>query len=70
MKWKLLFNQLNLRQARRIRDKTQDEMAELLNVHVQTYRKIEENPDLATVEQAKKIAQYLNLPYNENFFDS
>ena len=58
----LLFNQLNLRQARRIR--------ELLNVHVQTYRKIEENPDLATVEQAKKIAQYLNLPYNENFFDS
>ena len=66
----LLFNQLNLRQARRIRDKTQDEMAELLNVHVQTYRKIEENPDLATVEQAKKIAQYLNLPYNENFFDS
>ena len=66
----LLFNQLNLRQARRIRDKTQDEMAELLNVHVQTYRKIEENPDLATVEQAKKIAQYLNLPYNEIFFDS
>ena len=66
----LLFNQLNLRQARRIRDKTQDEMAALLNVHVQTYRKIEENPDLATVEQAKKIAQYLNLPYNEIFFDS
>ena len=66
----LLFNQLNLRQARRIRDKTQDEMAELLNIHVHTYRKIEENPDLATVEQAKKIAQYLNLPYNEIFFDS
>ena len=61
---------LNLRQARRIKDKTQDEMANLLNIHVQTYRKIEENPDLATVEQAKKIAQYLNLPYNENFFDS
>lgn len=46
---------LNLKQARRVRDKTQDEMAELLNIHVQTYRKIEENPNLATIEQAKKL---------------
>ena len=61
---------LNLRQARRIRDKTQEEMATLLNVHVQTYRKIEENPNEATVEQAKKISNYLQVPYDEIFFAS
>ena len=59
---------LNLRQARRIRDKTQDEMANLLNVHVQTYRKIEENPSEATIEQAKKISEFLQVPYDEIFF--
>lgn len=59
---------LNLRQARRIRDKTQDEMANLLNVHVQTYRKIEENPNEATIEQAKKISEFLQVPYDEIFF--
>ena len=45
---------LNLRQARRLKDKTQNEMAELLNMHVQSYRKLEENPDLTTIGQAKK----------------
>ncbi len=46
---------LSLRQERRLKDKTQSEMTELLKIHVMTYRKIEENPDLATIEQAKKI---------------
>lgn len=59
---------LSLRQARRLKDKTQSEMAELLKIHVMTYRKIEENPDLATIEQAKKIAEYLGVNYNEIFF--
>ena len=60
---------LNLRQARRLKDKTQEEMANLLKVHVQTYRKIEETPSIATIEQAKKISEYLNFPYDEIFFD-
>lgn len=60
--------QLNLRQARRLKEKTQGEMAALLGIHVHTYRKIEENPDSATVEQAKKISEYLCVPYNELFF--
>lgn len=59
---------LSLRQARRLKDKTQAEMASLLKVHVMTYRKIEENPDLATIEQAKKIAGYLGVTYDEIFF--
>lgn len=59
---------LSLRQARRLKDKTQAEMAEMLKVHVMTYRKIEEKPDLATIEQAKKISDYLGVNYNEIFF--
>lgn len=59
---------LNLRQARRLKDKTQEEMAKLLKMHVQSYRKIEENPDIVTVGQAKKICDFLDIPYDEIFF--
>lgn len=59
---------VSLRQARRMMDKSQNELAALLNIHVQTYRKLEENPDSATVEQAKKISKFLGIPYDEIFF--
>lgn len=59
---------LNLRQIRRLREKTQADMATALNIHVQTYRKLEKYPELATIEQAKKISEYLDAPYNEIFF--
>ena len=59
---------LSLRQTRRLKEKTQAEMAKMLKVHVMTYRKIEENPDVATIEQAKKISEYLGVNYNEIFF--
>ena len=58
---------LSLRQARRLKDKTQKDMAKTLKVHVMTYRRIEENPELATIEQAKKISEYLGVNYNEIF---
>ena len=61
---------LNLRQARRLKDKTQEEMAALLNMHVITYRKLEENPELTTIEQAKKISDFLGIAYDEIFFDA
>lgn len=61
---------VSLRQARRMMDKSQNDLAELLNIHVQTYRKLEENPDLATVEQAKKISTFLGIPYDQIFFAS
>lgn len=58
-----------LKQARLIREKHQEEMAELLDMHVQTYQKLEKNPDNVTIGQAKKIAEYLDIPYNDIFFD-
>ena len=59
---------LSLRQARRLKEKTQNEMAKLLGITPDTYRKIEVNPDLATIEQAKKIADYLGFDLDEIFF--
>ena len=59
---------ISLKAARITAGLTQDEVAELLGVHVQTYRKLEENPNLATIEQAKKLSDRLNVPYDDIFF--
>lgn len=58
-----------LKQARLLCDKTQKQMAELLSVSRDTYRKIEENPDLSTVKQAKQICQITGLSIDQIFFD-
>ena len=59
---------LSLKQMRLIKEKTQDEMAEKLGIHVQTYRKLEENPDEVTVKQAKIISDFLGVSYDDIFF--
>lgn len=59
---------LTLKQARLVRELTQEQLASLLGVHVQTYRKIEQNPDEATIKQAKVLSENLGLNYNEIFF--
>ena len=61
---------LSLKQIRLVKEKTQDDMAKLLNIHVQTYRKLEENPECITIKQAKEIADYLGVPYDDIFFSS
>lgn len=59
---------LTLKQARLIKEKTQEEMAGVLGISVDTYRKIERTPDVATVRQAKKISDTLGISYNDIFF--
>ena len=59
---------LTLKQARLFKEKTQRQMAGTLNVHVDTYRKIERNPDYATIGQAKRISKIVGVPYDEIFF--
>lgn len=61
---------LTLKQVRLLKEKSQHDLAEMLGVHVQTYRKLEENPDLVTIGQAKKLAKYLGISYDEIFFDN
>lgn len=57
-----------IRQARRLADKTQVETAKAIGVCEQTYRRIEKNPELATVKQATDLAQYFGLTLDEISF--
>ena len=60
--------ELTVKQARLFSDKTQRQMADLLGVHVDTYRKIERNSDEATIKQAKEISQITGVDYDKIFF--
>ena len=44
---------MSIRQIRRMREIRQQEMADYLGIHVQTYRKIEEHPEIAFFFQAE-----------------
>lgn len=59
---------LTLRQARRLAEKSQKELANMLGMHVQTYRKIELNPENATVRQALDISGVLGISCDDIFF--
>lgn len=60
--------ELTVKQARQFAEKTQIEMAIALGIHVQTYRKIEKDPNSATVKQAKQISEITRIPYDQIFF--
>ena len=59
---------LTLKQLRVVNDTSQQKMADLLKVHLATYRKIEQNPDTATIEQARIIAEFFGVPVDQIFF--
>lgn len=59
---------LTLKKARLISEKTQQEMADAIGVYIDTYRKMEERPERVTIENAKKIAKFLNMSVNDIFF--
>lgn len=58
----------SVKQARLVAGKTQREMADLLEVHRDTYRKIELSPDTATIQQAKTISAVTGIPVDQIFF--
>ena len=58
-----------VKQARVLKGKTQAEMADCLGVCKDTYRAIEQNPDRATVNQAKAICEFLGFDIEDIFFD-
>lgn len=57
-----------VKQARLLCGKTQREMAESLRMHRDTYRRIEEHPDEATVAQAKRISEITGIKVDQIFF--
>ena len=57
-----------VKQVRKLADLTQVQMAEALNVSRDTYRRIEEKPETATIAQGKKIAEVTGVSFDAIFF--
>lgn len=49
-------------------DMSQQEMAEKMGVHVQTYAKLEKNPDMMTIDDAKLFASIVGRDVSDLFF--
>ena len=56
---------LTLRQWRRVKEITQQGMANMLGVHVNTYQNWEEAPDKISITNAVKIAKIFNLTIDD-----
>ena len=58
----------SVKQARAYAGLTQREMAKKLGISRDTYRKIEQNPETASIAVAKKISQAVGIPIDQIFF--
>lgn len=62
-------NVLSLKQWRVVKDKTQEEVAEHIGVHINTFRRWEKNYKLIPLGYMLKIAEYLDVRLNNfDFF--
>ena len=59
---------LTVRQWRRAKEITQEDMAKSLGVHVNTYQKWEESPGKISIDNALKIAKILDTSLNDISF--
>lgn len=59
-----------VKQARQYAGFAQREMAEKLGISRDTYRKIEQSPEDATVATAKRISEVVGIPIDQIFFAS
>ena len=57
-----------VKQARQYAGFTQREMAEKLGISRDTYRKIEQSPECATVATAKRISEVVGISIDQIFF--
>ncbi len=65
-----MTEKLTVKQHRLIREISQEEMAEKVGVHVQTYRAWEENPEKISIAKAKKIATAFGISINDIYFSN
>ena len=59
---------LSFKQWRLVKELTQEDMAQKIGVHVNTYRAWEKNPEEITLKNARKIAGALEVPPDQIFF--
>lgn len=57
-----------IKQARKYIGFTQDQMAKEFGVCRDTYRAIENNPELCTIAQAKQLSQVTGISLDDLFF--
>ena len=53
---------LSLIQARKLRGKRQIDLAKVLGINIQTYRKLEKKPDLLKIKDLRILSKYLDNP--------
>lgn len=61
---------MNIEEARKNARYSQEQAAERLGMSRPTYAKIEKNPDVASIEDAKAIAALFGVTVEEIFFDA
>ena len=62
---------LTLAEARRMRGYSQEYMANMLNIHRNTYAVIEKEPENCSIKLARQICDILNIEAQQiNFFES
>ncbi|MBS6941481.1 MAG: helix-turn-helix transcriptional regulator [Slackia piriformis] len=59
---------MNLIEARKKERYTQQQVADYLGISRPTYRKMEENPETVTVEDAKKLSRFFKVDIADIFF--
>ena len=59
---------ISMKQARVGIDKTMQEMADALGVHVQTYSRMEKHPEDVSIKQAIEFAKLVGIPVSDIFF--
>ena len=53
---------LSLIQARKLIGKRQIDLAKVLGINIQTYRKLEKKPDLLKIKDLRILSKYLDIP--------
>ncbi len=59
---------ITVRGARANANKTQQEVADALKMHVQTYASLERNPERFTIAQAEKFARFVHQDVSDIIF--
>ena len=58
-----------VKQARQFANLTQAQVAKKMGVNVDTYRRIELNPECASIQNARKFCKIVGRTMDEIFFD-
>lgn len=62
--------QITMKQARVGANMTQQQVADRLGVHVQTYQRMEQNPQDVTIKQGKAFSAIVGYSFEDIFFTS